>query len=80
MTLLVFSSILFLILFTLIINIYSLYPLVPYSSTDLLNQNNVNVFNYNKIKIEERDSIIIFAYVAITVGIIFPNLNQIDWL
>ena len=77
MTLLVFSSILFLILFTLIINIYPLYPL-PSSQPDLLNQNNVNVFNYNKNKIEERDDIIIFAYVAITVGIIFPNLNQID--
>ena len=79
MTCLVFSSILCLVLYILRIeysylssshsNLYHHH----YNMNESQSVNNLNIM-------EKRDDIIIFAYVAIMVGIIFPNLNQIDWL
>ena len=45
----------------------------------------INNFNYdNKIELDQQrhrdDNIIIFAYAGIIIGIVFPNINQIDWI
>lgn len=85
MTVLIFSSIILLVLYSL--SEYSSGRGSPYYSQLYLVKNsnecnlttctNKNDVNY-KIKIEEKDSIIIFAYIVILFGIIFPNLNQIE--
>lgn len=87
MTVLIFLSIILLVLYSL--SEYSSGPesSSSYSQLYLVNNPskecnvsgciNINNFNY-KIKMEEKDGIIIFAYIVILFGIIFPNLNQID--
>lgn len=82
MTLLVFSSIIFLVLYTLKSD-YSSGP--PYSHLYLVKKSHqqcnitgcIDNVNY-KIKMEEKDGIIVFAYLVVLIGIIFPNLNQMD--
>jgi hypothetical protein len=81
MTLLVFSSIIFLVLYILKSE-YSSGP--SYSHLYLVKKSHqcnitgcIDNVNY-KIKMEEKDGIIIFAYLVVLIGIIFPNLNQID--
>jgi len=69
MTLLVFSSITLLILYSL--NEYSSMPSSSYSQLYL-------VKNYKTKMEEEHDGIIILAYIMILFGIILPNLNKID--
>lgn len=86
MTVLIFSSIILLVLYSL--SEYSssgrgspyysqLYLVKNSNECNLTTCTNKNDVNY-KIKIEEKDSIIIFAYIVILFGIIFPNLNQIE--
>lgn len=67
MTVLIFLSIILLVL----------YSLCEYSSMPSSYSQLYVVKNY-KEKIEEQDGIIIFAYIVILFGIIFPNLNQVD--
>lgn len=86
MTFLVFSSLLLSILLSLYVlknedNLLHLNSHLLKSNAS--NQMNVNEFSHNELKIDQqRDDggVILFVYTVIIIGIVFPNINQIDWL
>ena len=83
MTFLVFSSLLLCVLLTLymIKNEDNLLYLNSHLfNSNASNQMNVNDFNHDKLKMDklDDDGVILFAYAAIIIGIVFPNINQID--
>jgi anaerobic C4-dicarboxylate transporter len=85
MTFLVFSSLLLCVLLSLYVlknedNLLHLNSHLLKSNAS--NQMNVNEFSHNELKIDQRDdgSVILFVYTVIIIGIVFPNINQIDWL
>lgn len=85
MTFIVFSSLLLSVLFSLYIlknedNLLHLNSHLLKSNAS--NQMNVNDFNHHELTINQRDggddSVILFIYTVIIIGIVFPNINQFD--
>ena len=85
MTFLVFSSLLLCVLLTLYM--IKTEDNLLHLNSHLLNSNapyqmNVSEFSNDEIKMDQRDDdgVILFVYTIIIIGIVFPNINQIDWL